>query len=587
MRAPLAGSLGSYRLRLALGYALVVAILAGAWAWSLYGPLTSTVVEQQRMHLASIASAGALAIERADVTAQTTAAQLVRGTRLRSTVVAADGTVLADTAEDPATMTNHAGRPEIAAALRGGVGFDTRVSLTTGVEQMYVAVPARLNGEQVALRVAEPLAAVAEIAATARRTGLALLVVTLAAAVAAAIGISRSAARPVVRLKRAAESMAAGDLRSPVPQTTGELAGLGDALGTLRDQIRARLEELEEGRDTLRAVLDGLQDAVLLFEGEVVTVANAASSRMFRAPAAGWEGVRLAGAGLPASLTAGIAGAIARRSVLSTDIGPDPANRFYRVTALPIEPAGRTPRHLVVIDDVTETRRLDQVRRDFVANASHELKTPTSAIQLLAESATTAAEDGDAEAALMFAARMREEADRLRRLVVDLLDLSRLETTPAAGTITDVRSAVANTLAAHRAAAAAAGLSVETDDSTVAGQDVYVSAEPADVAVALDNLLANAVAYTERGGATVRIEADDIEVRIAVADTGVGVPAEHLPRLFERFYRVDGARSRDSGGTGLGLALVKHVAERSGGSVEIDSTLGTGTTVTLRLPRAR
>jgi signal transduction histidine kinase len=171
--------------------------------------------------------------------------------------------------------------------------------------------------------------------------------------------------------------------------------------------------------------------------------------------------------------------------------------------------------------------------------------------------------------------------------VVDLLDLSRLETTPAAGTITDVRSAVANTLAAHRAAAAAAGLSVETDDSTVAGQDVYVSAEPADVAVALDNLLANAVAYTERGGATVRIEADDIEVRIAVADTGVGVPAEHLPRLFERFYRVDGARSRDSGGTGLGLALVKHVAERSGGSVEIDSTLGTGTTVTLRLPRAR
>jgi two-component system phosphate regulon sensor histidine kinase PhoR len=569
-----------------LGYAVVVAILAGAWAWSLYGPLTGTIVEQQKDHLASIARAGALALERPGVPAQTTATDLVRGTRLRATVVAPGGVVLADTAEDPARMSNHADRPEIAAALAGHIGYDTRVSATTGVEQMYVAVPARFDGSRVALRVAEPVAAVAEIAATARSTGLVLLALTLVVAASVAVGISRTAARPVVRLKDAAESMAAGDLRTPVPQTTGELAGLADSLGTLRDQIRARLEELEQGRDTLRAVLDGLQDAVLLFEGEAIAVANSAASRMFRAPAAGWEGVRLAGAGLPASLTAEVASVLARRSALTTDVGPDPANRFFRVTALPLEPSDRAPRTLVVIADVTDTRRLDQVRRDFVANASHELKTPTSAIQLLADSATAAAEDGDTESALLFAGKMREEAHRLRRLVVDLLDLSRLETTPAAGTITDVRAAVANTLAAHRAAAAAAGLTTDIDDSTVAGQDVYVAAEPADVAVALDNLLANAIAYTECGGTTVRIEADEATVAIAVADTGVGVPSEHLPRLFERFYRVDGARSRDSGGTGLGLSLVKHVAERSGGSVEIASTVGEGTTVTLRLPRA-
>lgn len=578
--------LGSYRVRLALGYALVVTILCGTWAWSLYGPLTGTVVEQQRAHIASIARAGALALERTGVTAQTTATELVLGTRLRATVVAGDGTVLADTAEDPARMANHADRPEVAAALAGRVGYDTRVSATTGVEQMYVAVPARFGGLPVALRVAEPVAAIAEVAATARGTGLALLAVTLATAVAVVVGVSRSAARPVVRLKRAAESMAAGDLRTPVPQTTGELSGLADALGALRDQIRARLEELERGRDTLRAVLDGLEDAVLLFEGDTVAIANTASSRMFRVPARGWEGVRLADAGLPASLTAEVASALARPSALATDIGPDPANRFFRVTAMPLEAADGPPRTLVVIADVTEARRLDQVRRDFVANASHELKTPASAIQLLAESATAAAEDGDAETALEFAGKMREEADRLRRLVVDLLDLSRLETTPAPGTITDMRAAVANTIAAHRAAAAAAGLTVATDDSAVAGQDVYAAAEPADVAVALDNLLANAIAYTERGGATVRVDADDATVTTAVADTGIGIPPKHLPRLFERFYRVDGARSRDSGGTGLGLSLVKHVAERSGGSVEIASKVGEGTTVTLRLPRA-
>ncbi|MDO8914613.1 MAG: ATP-binding protein [Coriobacteriia bacterium] len=577
----------SYRVRIALGYVLIVTILAGAWAWSLYGPLTGTVIEQQRAHLASIARAGALALERPGLTAPTTANDLVRGTRLRATIVATDGTVLADTAEMPARMANHAGRPEVSAALAGRVGFDTRLSATTGTEQMYVAVPARFEGRLVALRVAEPVAVIAELAATARRTGFALLAVTLIAAFAVAARVSRSASQPVVRLKRAAEAMAAGDLRTPVPATTGELAGLADALGSLRDQMRARLGELEQGRDTLRAVLDGLEDAVLLFEGESVRVANAASSRMFRAPAAGWESARLAGAGLPASLTATIAGALARRSDLMTDVGPDPENRFFRVTALPLDPADRSPRMLVVISDVTATRRLDQVRRDFVANASHELKTPTAAIQLLAESATTAAEDGETEIALVFAGQMRDEADRLRHLVVDLLDLSRLESTPAPGTITDVRAALANALAAHRASAGLAGLSIRADDSAVVGLDVYVSAEPADTAVALDNLLANAIAYTEEGEAVVRVTADETTVTIAVSDTGVGIPAEHLGRVFERFYRVDGARSRMSGGTGLGLALVKHVAERSGGSVEIASTVGEGTTVTLHLPRAR
>jgi hypothetical protein len=133
----------SYRVRIALGYALIVAILAGAWAWSLYGPLTGTVVEQQRTHLASIARAGALALERPGVTASTTAVELVHATTLRATVVAADGTVLADTAEDPARMADHSDRPEVIAALAGRIGYDTRVSATTGTEQMYVAVPAR------------------------------------------------------------------------------------------------------------------------------------------------------------------------------------------------------------------------------------------------------------------------------------------------------------------------------------------------------------------------------------------------------------------------------------------------------------
>jgi two-component system phosphate regulon sensor histidine kinase PhoR len=586
MKAPVRTALGSFRLRLALGYALVVALVAGAWAASLYGPLTSSVVQQQRSHLVSIARAGALALERTGVGAPTTARELVTGTALRATVVDAKGGVLADTSEDPARMTNHASRPEIAAALAGKVGYATRVSATTGTEQLYVAVPAYYSGRRVVLRVSEPLAAIASIAATARGTGLALLLVAMAAAVMVGVSLSRSAARPVLRLKKAAEAMASGDLRTPVPEARGELAGLASALGTLRDQIRARLEDLERGQATLRTVLDGLQDAVLFFEGETISVANEAASRVFRAPARGWPGTRLAGAGLPASLTREVARGLASREPLSVEVGPDPEHRFFRVSVLPLGSDAEVARTLVAVSDVTESRRLDRVRRDFVANASHELKTPTAAIQLLAEAATTAAEHDDPEAAIDFASKMRDEADRLRRLVLDLLDLSRLETVPEPGSIADVRAAIGNALAGHRAAAGAAGLTLDVDDERVAGIDVYAALEPTDLAVALDNLLANAVAYTERGSVTVALDADPTTVTVRVVDTGVGIDAEHLPRVFERFYRVDAGRSRDTGGTGLGLALVKHVAERAGGEVRLTSEPGSGTTAILLLPRA-
>jgi two-component system phosphate regulon sensor histidine kinase PhoR len=579
-------AMGSFRLRLALGYALVVALVAVAWAASLYGPLTSSVVEQQRSHLVSIARAGALALERAGVGAPETARQLVSGTGLRATVIDRTGVVLADTSEDPARMTNHADRPEVAAALEGETGFDTRLSATTKTEQMYVAVPARYAGGSVVLRVSEPLAAIARIAATARGTGLALLLAAIAAAVAVGVALSRSAARPVLRLKQAAEVMAAGDLRTPVPEVRGELAGLASALGMLRGQIRDRLDDLERGQATLRTILDGLQDAVLLFDGETVSVANASASRMFRAPASGWNGTRLASAGLPASLTREVARGLASREPFSAEVGPDPEHRFYRVAVLPLGSDTGVARTLVAVSDVTESRRLDRVRRDFVANASHELKTPTSAIQLLAEAATTAAEHGDPEAAVSFASKMKEEAGRLRRLVLDLLDLSRLETAPEPGTIADVRVAVGNALAAHRAAAGAAGLSLGVDEADVDGIDVYAALEPTDLAVALDNLLANAVAYTAKGTVTVVLHADATTVTIEVVDTGVGIAPEHLPRVFERFYRVDAARSRDTGGTGLGLALVKHVAERAGGEVRLASVPGSGTTATLLLPRA-
>ena len=499
----------SYRVRLALGYALVVVVLAGAWAWSLYGPVTQVVVEQQRSHLETIAQASALAFSQSRAVPAQEVRQLVARTNLRVTVVAPDGTVVADSAQDPAKMENHRRRPEIAAALAGHVGFDTRTSATLGVPQMYVAVPMILDGGSAALRVSEPLARIEELASRARQTGLLLLLGAIAAALVVGYRLSASAAQPVVRLKESAETMARGDLRSPVPDVGGELGGLAVALTTLRDTMRTTIGELESGQATLRTVLDGLQAAVFLFDGEIVALANSAASTMFRAPGAGWRGTHLSESGLPASLASEIGHSLPSRSSRVAEIGPDPERRYLRVTTVPLDPLDAGPRTLVVVEDVTGARRLDQVRRDFVANASHELKTPASAIQLLAESADAAAADGDTEQALMFASQIKEEAVRLRRLVVELLDLSRLETAPEPGTIADVRAAVGNALAAHAPVARATGLTLAFDDAAVASQDVYAAADPTDVAVILDNLLANALAYTDDGGATVVLGADD------------------------------------------------------------------------------
>ncbi len=577
----------SYRLRLVFGYVAVVAVIAGAWAWSLYGPLTDAVIEQQQAHLQSVAQAGVLVVAESSATPELTVSRLVARTDLRMTVVTADGTVLADSMEDPAAMGYHGDRPEIIAALAGDVGRDVRRSATQGVEQMYVAVPATYDGERVALRVSESLAKISELSADARRTGLLLLALSVVLALMVAVRSATSTARPVERLADAACAMAAGDLTSNVQGEQGALEPLSVALADLRTQMRARIGDLESEQRNLRTVLDGLDDAVLLLDGSHVRLVNRATTTIFRTTVTEIRDRDITLAGLPASLTSAIAEAIGGSGGTVRELGPDPLQRYFRLVVVPLDAAEGTARHLVVISDVTDRMRLESMRRDFVANASHELKTPTTGILLLAESASHAAADGDTGQALAFLGQIAAEAARLRQLVLDLLDLSRLESTSPADGVTDMRQAIDLTLSAHRRAANARGLTLDADFSATEGIDVYATADATDVAVALDNLLANAIAYTETGGVRVALSAADTTIAVEVTDTGLGIPAKDLPRVFERFYRVDRSRTRDSGGTGLGLALVRHVVERAGGTAEIESRPGSGTTVTITLPRAR
>lgn len=577
---------GSYRLRLVFGYLLVVTVLAGAWAWSLFGPLTDIVIEQQQAHLQGVAQAGALVLSDSTLPAERAIRELVADTDLRMTLIAADGTVIADSAEEPASMENHANRPEVATALGGGVGRDVRRSATQGFDQMYVAVPATHEGEGAAIRVSESLSRIADISAGARRSGLLLLAMSVLIALTVAVRAAHNTARPVERLAAAAGRMAAGDLSLTIPSEKGALEPLSDALCELRSQMQDRIGDLVTEQENLRAVLDGLTSAVILLDDRRVRLVNRAATTMFRLMPGEIKDRDIAQIKLPASLSSAISSAIAEGSPVTRDIGPDPLQRYLRLTVLPLGAGSGSSRHLVLVADVTDRMRLDSVRRDFVANASHELKTPTSGILLLAESASTAAADGDTATALAFLGQIEAEASRMRGLVLDLLDLSRLESTADSSKTTDMRQAIDLSLSAHRRAALAKEIDLSADFSEVDGVDAYVRADGTDVAIALDNLLANAIAYTDTGSVSVALEADDEDVIVSVTDTGIGIPPEDLPRVFERFYRVDRARSRDSGGTGLGLSLVRHVVERSGGEIDIRSKPGSGTTVTVRLPRA-
>jgi signal transduction histidine kinase/HAMP domain-containing protein len=433
--------------------------------------------------------------------------------------------------------------------------------------------------------VASPLDEVNAVAVQARRTGLILLALALIFAAVVVSRLVRLAAEPISELTRAAQAMADGRLGVNIPEASGELSMLSDALENLRDQMRHRLEDLEAEQRNLRAVLDGLSEAVFLLHGDRIRFANQAADELFKRPVTGWQNRAFDNAGLPASVHGGVMEVLGTDSSRAFECGPDPQGRYLRVAVIHLNPAEGSPRTLVTVGDITERMSIDAVRRDFVANASHELKTPASAIQLLAESAVDAASHGDNDQAVGFARQIATESSRLSNLVRDLLDLSRLEAAVDTEGTTDMRAAVENTLLGHRNAASESGLETSFDDEA-AGIDAYVRADATDVAVALDNLLDNAIKYTESGSVTVSLCVDDDTVTVSIRDTGPGIPPEDLPRIFERFYRVDRARSRESGGTGLGLSLVRHVVERNAGSIDVTSEPGVGSTFSVTLPRA-
>jgi two-component system sensor histidine kinase SenX3 len=235
---------------------------------------------------------------------------------------------------------------------------------------------------------------------------------------------------------------------------------------------------------------------------------------------------------------------------------------------------------LIVAQDVTDAHRIDEVRRDFVANASHEMKTPVAGILATAETLEDAIRDDPAQAQ-RFAGNLAKEARRLANLIQDLLDLARLDQASAEEAIAPMSELVRGAIEEARAQANGKHLTVDA----VIAEGIEVPGRPGDLALLARNLLDNAIRYTPEGGrVSINLQRQNGKALLSVNDSGIGIPAKDLPRIFERFYRVDRARARETGGTGLGLSIVRHIAESHGGSVTADSELGRGSTFTVSLP---
>ena len=493
----------------------------------------------------------------------------------RITLVDRSGRVRADSDFPPgalAAIENQAGQPEIRAALEGAPSVAARRSETVGRLLMYVAVP----GGPGAVRVAADLGQVDAIIRSAQGgvAGAALLALFVGAVLAAVAG--RSIARPLTGIAAAARAIAAGSPprfpRSGIP----DIDALVQALRAMHRQLGDRFDELRREQAESAALVQSMVEGVIAADGRGhIVTANPAARRLL-----GY------GPAEPLPDLAELFRVKAAREVVDVvlqgqavqDRRLDMDDRVFLVNARPLPTGGA----VLVLHDLTEVRRLEAVRRDFVANVSHELKTPLTSISGYAE--TLLADNTDAETTHRFLATILSNARRMQRLVDDLLDLSRIEAGRWHPTLSEVDIAAV----ARESWAALAGKADAHQVELVVDVDPNAAMVEADldaVRQVLTNLFDNSLRYTPDGGqVTCLSRRADGGVAVSIRDNGAGITREHLPRIFERFYRADQSRSREEGGTGLGLAIVKHLVEAHGGRVSAESERGSGTTVTCVFP---
>ena len=505
---------------------------------------------------------------------QQLANEVAASARARATIIDRSGKVLADSEADSTEMENHATRPEFITAFQGGTGSNTRRSHTLGIDFRYVAAPTSFGAVRLAYPLSSMRAGLSNIDKELLETSAIALLFGLTVALIGAQSVSRRLRKMVVF----AQEIAAGNLSARLPETgSDEIAILAITLDKTAQQLEANFHKLESSRQQLETLLNSMHDAVIAvsarrevtwFNGAMKTLATSSLS----------VGMPLIRAVRDPDLLRTISEVLEQRKAQTVNLASVLPGRTFSMTSAPLPDGGV----VCVLRDTTETARIERTRRDFIGNVSHELRTPLTSLLGYAE--TLLDEPLDLRTR-EFLEIMRRNAQRMSRLTEDLLTLARVESgedrllqSPVAAQelLRDAQISFAD-LARNK------GVTVEIVNSP----DVQVLADRDAVHQVFANLIDNAIKYAAAGG-KIQLGAKERESRVEfyVRDFGPGIASEHLPRLFERFYRVDKARSREAGGTGLGLAIVKHIVLNHGGEIGVSSELGHGAVFWFRLPLA-
>jgi signal transduction histidine kinase len=559
--------------RLLSGALLVVIVVVSVIVLIAGSRLRDRLVIEKTDELARDARAIALAWQ-PGISADSLANAMGTAFGYRVTLIDSTGVVIGDSEFSPDArrrLQNHSTRPEVMAARASGMGSSRRQSASAGDEELYVAVRHPLGTARISITTTR----LDDVVRGAQRDVFVSGIVALVGVLALLWIFARSISKPVEELRDVTRAIAAGDLaRRPALSAPGEIGDLATAVHRMAEQLASRLKALEEDDHLMIALLESLEEGVLALDdhGAIVRINERARILLnVQLPVPFGREV------LPRDhvLRAAIDQALGGVSTPSAEVALH--GRTVAITSRPLPTAGA----VVTVLDLTMLRRLETIRRDFVANVSHELKTPLTAVSGFAE--TLLDDDIPTDQRRKFVETIRDNATRMQRIVDDLLDLSRIESggwRPNVSSV-DVANVVSALLVDLAPRAAAKGITLESHIDHDASP---VNADPTAFRQIIANLVENAVQYTRDGSVTIRAQRRESGIAIAVSDTGVGIGQEHLPRIFERFYRVDTGRSREQGGTGLGLAIVRHLVDAHGGKVEATSTLGVGTTISLLFP---
>lgn len=510
----------------------------------------------------------------------------------RVTFIAKDGTVIGDSESDPKHMDNHSKREEIVDAVQKGSGYAIRYSSTLKEDMLYVAVPVISGGNYDGfIRLSVSLASVDEGVRkgwTLMAGGLAIL---FAVAALVSYRVAAGLTSPLEKITRVAGRITRLEYDARVNmQRKDEIGELAKAINGMADSLQNQLQTIRDNEDLLQSVLDNMTSGILLVDAEgSIALINPAAEKMLHVTSGQLSGRSFHELKQYYELTRLIKDGITEREVIHQErILYQPEETILRLDGVPMFGDEQSFKGMLfLLQDVTAIRRLENMRSEFVANVSHELKTPVAAVKGFAETLLGGGVK-DEETARSFLQIIYDESERLNRLISDILDLSKIESkrSPMDYAPVHLASFCASIMDTISTVAKKKKITLTSDIP----EELFVEADEDKLRQILINLLSNAVSYTQDGGKvelTVqdRQDAEGAEkVLIKIVDTGIGIPKKDQPRIFERFYRVDKGRSRSSGGTGLGLSIVKHLVEQHHGEISVESELGLGTTFTVELP---